>query len=90
METTVGIREFKARLSAYLRKVKAGATLVITERGTPVGRILPPAPLLDDRLGTLGEAGLLTWDGERLGAVSPPAKARKGTTVASLLLEDRE
>lgn len=40
-EMTVGIRELKARLSNYTQQVKAGATLVITERSKPVGRIVP-------------------------------------------------
>lgn len=40
-EMTVGIRDLKAQLSNYLRQVKAGATLIITERGRPVGRIVP-------------------------------------------------
>jgi hypothetical protein len=31
--TTVAIRELKNRLSEYLRKVKAGERVVITERG---------------------------------------------------------
>jgi prevent-host-death family protein len=37
-QITVGIREIKGQFSRYLRQVKAGATVVITERGTPVGR----------------------------------------------------
>jgi len=32
-QTTVGIQDLKARLSSYMRQVKDGATLVITERG---------------------------------------------------------
>lgn len=40
-QTTVGIRELKARLSSYLRQVKGGAIVVITDRGKPIGRIVP-------------------------------------------------
>jgi prevent-host-death family protein len=40
-ETTAGLRERKHHLSAYLRKVKAGETVTITDRGTPIGRIVP-------------------------------------------------
>lgn len=46
-EMTVGIRELKARLSNYMQQVKAGATLVITERGKPVGRIVPLSPAVE-------------------------------------------
>jgi prevent-host-death family protein len=37
----VPVREFKARLSRYLRAVNAGKDVVITSRGKPVARILP-------------------------------------------------
>lgn len=40
-EQSVGGRELKMRLSEYLRRVKTGATIVITEFGQPVGRIVP-------------------------------------------------
>jgi len=36
MDTIVGIRELKNRLSYYLRCVHAGHDVVITERGKPV------------------------------------------------------
>ncbi|WP_374687443.1 type II toxin-antitoxin system Phd/YefM family antitoxin [Promineifilum sp.] len=41
MDERVGIRELKSGLSEYLRRVKAGETIVITERGRPIGRIVP-------------------------------------------------
>jgi prevent-host-death family protein len=36
----VGISELKARLSEHLRKVRRGQTLIVTDRGTPVARIV--------------------------------------------------
>ena len=47
-QTTVGIRELKARLSVYMQQVKAGATVVITERGKPIARIVPLSPSVDN------------------------------------------
>lgn len=38
---TAGITELKANLSSYLKKVKAGQEVVITERGLPVARLVP-------------------------------------------------
>jgi prevent-host-death family protein len=49
-ETRVGMRELKNRLSKYLRRVKAGETIVITERGKPVGQIMPIQTDLASRL----------------------------------------
>ena len=37
----VGIREAKVHLSRYLRMVRKGAEIVITDRGKPVGKIVP-------------------------------------------------
>jgi antitoxin (DNA-binding transcriptional repressor) of toxin-antitoxin stability system len=36
----VGVRELKSRLSHYLRQVKAGQAIVITEHGQPVAQPL--------------------------------------------------
>jgi prevent-host-death family protein len=88
--TAVGIRELKARLSSYLRQVKDGATLIITERGKPIGRIVPVSPSLETRLQELIQAGLVTWSGRKLMPMEPVARTRGVRTVADLLLEDRE
>lgn len=89
-ETSVGIRELKAQLSAYLRQVKKGATLVITERGQPIGRIVPLQPSLEGRMEQLATAGLVSWSGRKLGLREPVAVAHGGKMVSELLLEDRE
>ena len=39
---TVGIRDLKAQLSKTIQQVKAGETVIITERGKPIGRICQP------------------------------------------------
>ena len=87
--TEVGIREFKTHLSSYMRQVKDGATLVITEHGKPVGRVIPVALSLEEQMQELIEAGLVAWDGTKLGAVSR-VENRSGRSVSDLLLEDRD
>lgn len=89
-ETVVGIRELKARLSTYIRQVKAGRTVIITDRGTPVGRIMPLSPSVEARTQQLIEAGFASWSGRRLAPSVPAARSRGQRTVADLLLEDRE
>ena len=89
-EMTVGIRELKARLSAYISEVKAGGTVIIMERGTPVGRIVPLSPAVETRVRTLVEAGLMAWSGQRLAPMAPVARTRGPRSVADLVLEDRE
>ncbi|MGH9466808.1 MAG: type II toxin-antitoxin system Phd/YefM family antitoxin [Terriglobales bacterium] len=39
----VGIAQFKAHLSRYLREAKSGELIHITDRGTPVARLGPEA-----------------------------------------------
>ena len=38
---SVKIAEFRNRLSTYLKKVRQGAEVVITDRDTPIGRLVP-------------------------------------------------
>lgn len=42
-ERTVKVAELKARLSAYLRDARAGRTVVVCDRDTPVARLVPYA-----------------------------------------------
>ena len=37
----VGVRELRQNLSVYLRRVKGGETLQVTERGVPVAELRP-------------------------------------------------
>jgi prevent-host-death family protein len=38
---SVGIRELRQRASELLRRVEAGETIEVTDRGTPVARLAP-------------------------------------------------
>lgn len=89
----VSIRELKSRLSHYLRRTRAGESLVITDRGTPVGRIVPVEPAgkgPEERLAAMRAAGQAEWSGGKLGPKRPVAKLRGRRTVAALLVENRE
>jgi len=88
-EQTVGVRELKAHLSEYLRQVKQGRTLVITERGKPVGRLIPQGLSLAERLEELQRAGLIRWNGKKLPPAKPVAKLRGKKTIAQIIIEDR-
>jgi prevent-host-death family protein len=89
-QTSVSIRELKSRLSHYLRLTKAGDSVVITERGTPIGRIVPTSASVEERIAAMVQAGLVAWSGKKLGPMTPIAKARDKRTVADLLVEDRQ
>ncbi len=87
--TTVGIRELKNQLSRYLKRVRAGERLLVTERGLPVAVISPPAATpVDRRVETMLRHGMARWGGGKpRGARRPPRV--KGPSVAQAVIEDR-
>jgi prevent-host-death family protein len=87
---TVGIRQLKTHLSEYLRRVSEGQTLVVTDRGKPVCRLIPERRDAEARIRELVEAGVLEWSGKKPGAVHGRPRVRRPRTVADLVLEDRD
>ena len=69
MAGTANVAQIKARLSEYLRQVKDGGEVVITERGIPVARLVPLAP--EEKRATREERLV------RSGAIRPPAAPRR-------------
>jgi prevent-host-death family protein len=62
---SVGVRELKNRLSQYLREVRAGERVVVTDRGDVVAELTPPGAESSDGsvpmgLRTLARQGLVT------------------------------
>ena len=86
---TVGVRELKQSLSSYLRRVRHGESIVVTDRGKPIARISPvslPESIL--RLAELGKVTLPTrWPPE----VRMPTLRLGGTkTAAEDIIEARQ
>lgn len=90
MDERVGIRELKSRLSEYLRRVKAGETIVITERGRPIGRIVPEGLTLEEKLQRLIDAGLAEWNGQKPVDFEPIAVNRSDILASDIVIEMRE
>lgn len=63
MKKAAQVSELKARLSAYLARVQAGEEIVVTQRGTPIAKLVP-IPRDDDpemvRMRRLAAQGLVT------------------------------
>jgi prevent-host-death family protein len=60
---TASVSEVKASLSSYLARVKAGEEVVLTERGTPIAKLVPLAAGDDEeteRLLRLAAHGVVT------------------------------
>ena len=86
----VGIREFKAHMGEYLRRVKRGEQLVLTDRGKRVCRLLPDAAALNRRFRELMEARAIEWNGQRpeFPIDLVPSSAKK--LVSDIVLQDRD
>ncbi len=91
---SVSISELKAKLSEHLRRVKAGETVIVTDRGRAVAQLSPPPRVEDEdaELQELAAAGLI-----RLGNGRPWERLEKlplprdpNGFVLKALLKDRE
>lgn len=91
---TATITEVKNGLSALIDRVRAGETIVVTDRGTPVARIEPVSsqPDPDGRLARLERAGII-----RRGMAPPPVdlirepppKLAGGASIVDAVLDER-
>ena len=88
-EITVGIRDLKTRLSEYLRMVRNGQTIVITDHGRLVGRILPVEEDLDENIQELIQAGAVAWNGKKLGPLHKPLVNQSNQLASDILIEMR-
>jgi prevent-host-death family protein len=85
----VGIRELKNQLSRYLKRVRTGERLVVTERGNPVAILSPPPSTPGDRrIEALLRRGTARWGGGKPRGASRPPRV-KGPSVAQAVIEDR-
>ncbi len=87
------VAQLKARLSEYLRQVKGGADLVITERGVPVARLVPleSAERRATRRTRLLRSGAIRAGKGRVRKelLVPPSGETRGRQVLEALLAER-
>lgn len=83
----VGIRELTSSLSRYLRRVRKGESLVVTERGRPVARTVP-AGVPEDILRLIAQ-GRVTWSGGRFRPPGEVPRLRGGPPLSDSIAEDR-
>lgn len=80
----MGIRQLRQNLSVYLRRVVAGETLQVTERGRAVA-ILAPLPEAASPLQRLVLSGRATAPAGDLLKLGPPRAKRPSTRVSKAL-----
>lgn len=87
---TVGVRELKTHLSRHLKRVRAGARLLVTERGLGIATIAPvDAPRAADWAHAFVAEGGATWNGAKPGAAHAPIRLARGREAAAIVIEDR-
>ena len=92
----VGVRELKNQLSAYLREVRAGERVLVTDRGHVIAELRPPSEGAGDlqyaRLMSLSSRGALRISEPNTPTLYPDFSALQplGRPSAELLDEERE
>ncbi len=89
---TVGIRDLKANLSRHLKRVQAGATIQVTDRGRTIATIQPAAsPPNLAWVHQMVAEGTATWGGGKPQGSSKPIRLRPGSKLTSdIVIEDRQ
>lgn len=87
----VGARELKNRLGKYLKRIKLGETVIVTDRGVPIAELRPIESKklsVEERLARMAETGDLTpASGRRFTRVEPISV--RGKPVATTIVEER-
>ena len=91
---TVGIRELKNSLSEYLRRVRSGESVLVTDRGEVVAELTPPGqrtsdPSVPPGVLTLARRGLATLpSAAEAGLYRSLPRKRPGKVSSAQLLEE--
>ena len=91
---SVGLRELKNRLSEFVREVRSGESVLVTDRGEVVAELVPPGPgnkrEAPSGLVVLARKGEVTLGGANSGALYPEvAPLLKRHRATELLDEER-
>ena len=83
----MGVRDLKNHLSRYLRLVRDGDVVIVTDRGSPVAK-LAPLGVDDDRLARLVAEGIVR-EPRRRARNRPEDRIQANGPVSDLVAEQR-
>ena len=93
--TKIGIRELKIHLSKYMREVKEGKNVIVTERGKIIAQIMPLKTSKKEQdirqvLFEMAQKGYILLPQHWGKPVNRPKRIRiKGTSFSDAIIEDR-
>jgi len=87
---SVGLREANVNFTSYITKVRAGAEIILTDRGVPIAIIKPITPAVSPlkiRLKQLEDAGMLRLAKNEFTLTEPVSC--KGCLISETVSEER-
>ena len=87
-ERRIGIQELEANLSGCLEEVRSGMTLVVTDKGGRVARVIPETEAMKQTWTAL-QAGGIAWSGKRLKKRKPSVRLRGSASISDIVRENR-
>ena len=86
---TVGIRELKENLSRYMKKVKFGERIIVTDRKKEIAVIMPfEKATKEEKIFQLIQRGIASWSGSKPSGMTSRIASR-GKSVSRAVIEDR-
>jgi prevent-host-death family protein len=86
---TIGIRELKENLSRYMKKVKTGEIIIVTDRKKEIAIIMPlENKAKEEKIYQLIQRGVACWSGGKPVGI-PRRVISRGKSVSGAVIEDR-
>jgi prevent-host-death family protein len=86
---TIGIRELKDNLSRYMKRVKSGEKIIVTDRKKEIAIILPlEKKSKEEKIYQLIQRGVASWSGSKPEGM-PGRIISRGKSVSDAGIEDR-
>jgi prevent-host-death family protein len=86
---TIGIRELKENLSRYMKRVKSGERIIVTDRKKEIAIIMPlEKRAKEEKIYQLIQRGMACWSGGKPEGMSARIVSR-GKSVSGAVIEDR-
>ena len=86
---TIGIRELKENLSRYMRRVKTGESIIVTDRKKQIAIIMPlEKKAKDEKIYQLIQRDMACWAGGKPKGM-PIRIVSRGSSVSDAVIEGR-